>query len=88
MFTVSAKMKRQDTWFLLLISAIVAHLRYVGDIKGFGTAKKPFFKAGTHSFRAITEATNPDILFDNKKYSLQNNKSGFYLTERTAFTWF
>jgi hypothetical protein len=27
---------------------------------------------GTHSFRAITEATNIDILFNNKKWGLQN----------------
>ncbi len=30
MFTVSANMKTQDIWFLMLISAIVAQLRYVG----------------------------------------------------------
>jgi len=31
-FTVSEKMRAQDTWFLLVISAIVAQLRLVGDI--------------------------------------------------------
>jgi hypothetical protein len=30
-FTVSVNMRAQDTWFLLLISVIMAHLRYVGD---------------------------------------------------------
>ncbi len=39
MFTVSANMKMQDIWFLLLISAIWAELRLVGDIKGFSNAK-------------------------------------------------
>jgi hypothetical protein len=34
-------MKMQDIWFLLLISAIVAHLRLVGDSKDFRTARKP-----------------------------------------------
>ena len=28
-------MRVQDTWFLLLISAIEAHLRLVGGIQGF-----------------------------------------------------
>jgi hypothetical protein len=32
MFTVSEKMRTQDTWFLLLISAIWAELRLVGGI--------------------------------------------------------
>jgi hypothetical protein len=31
-FTVSEKMSTQDTWFLWLISVILAHLRYVGGI--------------------------------------------------------
>jgi hypothetical protein len=31
MFTVSANMKTQDIWFLLLISAIWTELRLVGD---------------------------------------------------------
>jgi hypothetical protein len=34
MFTVSENMRTPDTWFLLLISAIVAHLRLVGDSAG------------------------------------------------------
>ena len=38
MFTVSENMRTQDTWFLLVISAIVANLRYVGDSAGFKTA--------------------------------------------------
>jgi len=33
-------MKTQDIWFLLLISAIKAQLRFVGDTKGFRIAKK------------------------------------------------
>jgi len=37
MFTVSANMKTQDTWFLLLISAIWAELRLVGVIAIMGT---------------------------------------------------
>ena len=41
MFTVSENMRIQDTWFLLVISAIVAHLRYVGDTSGFETGTKP-----------------------------------------------
>jgi hypothetical protein len=35
MFTISAKYDNADTWFLLLISAIWAELRLVGDINGF-----------------------------------------------------
>jgi hypothetical protein len=35
MFTVSENMRMQDTWFLLVISAIVANLQYVGDSTGF-----------------------------------------------------
>jgi hypothetical protein len=35
MFTVSANMKTQDIWFLMLISAIWAELRLVGDIRTF-----------------------------------------------------
>ena len=31
-FTVSENMKTQDTWFLLLISAILTQLRLVGEI--------------------------------------------------------
>jgi hypothetical protein len=34
-FTVSENMRIQDTWFLLLISAILAELRLVGVINGF-----------------------------------------------------
>ena len=35
MFTISAKYDNTDTWFLLLISAIWAELRLVGDIPTF-----------------------------------------------------
>ncbi len=34
MFTVSENMRTPDTWFLLLISAILAQLRLVGEITG------------------------------------------------------
>ena len=40
MFTVSEKMRTQDTWFLLVISAIVAKLRLVGVIATFRNEKK------------------------------------------------
>jgi hypothetical protein len=35
MFTISENMRTPDTWFLLLVSAIEAHLRLVGDINDF-----------------------------------------------------
>ena len=35
MFIVSAKMGVQDTWFLMLIFVIVAHLQNGGEITGF-----------------------------------------------------
>jgi hypothetical protein len=38
-FTVSAKYDNADTWFLLLISAIWAELRLVGDSAGFEIRK-------------------------------------------------
>jgi len=37
MFTVSAKFDNADTWFLLVISVIVAELRLVGEIASFKT---------------------------------------------------
>jgi len=40
-FTVSAKMKGQDIWFLLVISAIMAGLRYVGDTTTLRILSKP-----------------------------------------------
>jgi hypothetical protein len=42
-------MKMQDTWFLLVISAIVAQLRLVGDTKGFRTGNKTVISADTNS---------------------------------------
>ena len=39
MFTISENMRTPDTWFLLLISAIWAQLRLVGDSTGFADMK-------------------------------------------------
>jgi hypothetical protein len=40
-FTISAKMRTQDIWFLLVISVILPELQYVGEISSFKTDIKP-----------------------------------------------
>ena len=47
-FTVSENMRMQDTWFLLVISAIVAHLRLVGETSSFKTDRKPVVYSRYH----------------------------------------
>ena len=49
-------MKTQDTWFLLLISAIWTELRLVGDIAGLGTVSHIKFCSG--QLNAITLCLN------------------------------
>ncbi len=76
MFTVSANMKTQDIWFLMLISAIWAQLRLVGVITYSGTLYNsvPYFSSHAHFSTAIdawslANSINPEHLSEDEMKS-------------------
>jgi len=48
-------MKMQDTWFLLVISAIVAQLRLVGEMTGFNADSKPVVHSSNLQLRILCD---------------------------------
>ncbi len=67
-------MRVQDTWFLLLISAIVAHLRLVGEIWSFG---RVVFLQGCHFIQSIILALPFEEQLHNDRYRPYFYTGGF-----------